>query len=92
MFRTWSFRPNLVTGVFDVNFVLLQVRQRFSQRSHIRQMERHVVECRWGRSPFKEGDSDVVVSDRNAVLEVEFFAQPKCTLEPSGALLRVTHR
>lgn len=74
MFRAWSFRPDLVAGIFNVNFVLLQVRQRFSQRCHIRQMKRHVLKRRGGRSPFKEGDSDVVVSDRNAVLEVEFFA------------------
>lgn len=74
MFRTWSLRPNLVPRIFDVNFVLLQVRQRFSQCCHIRQMERHVVKCRGGRFPFKEGDSDVVVTNRNAVLEVEFFA------------------
>jgi len=74
MFRAWGFRPDLVTRIFDSNFVLLQMRQRFSQRCHIPQMERHVVKCRGGRFPFKEGDSDVVVSDRNTVLEVEFFA------------------
>ena len=74
VFRTWSFRPNFVARIFDLNFVSLQVRQRFSQRGHVRQMERHVVNCRGGRFPLEERDSDVVVSDRNAVLELEFFA------------------
>lgn len=74
MFGAWSFRPDLVIGIFESNFVLLQVRQRFSQGCHIRQMERHVVKCRGRWFPFEEGNSDVVVSDRNTVLEVEFFA------------------
>jgi len=74
MFGVWSFRPDLVTGIFEANFVLLQVCQRFSQCCHIRQMERHVVKCRGRWFPFEESDSDVVVSDRNTVLEVEFFA------------------
>ena len=74
MFGAWSFRPDLVTGIFEANFVLLQVCQRFSQRGHIRQMERHVVKCRGRGFPFEESDSDVVVPDRNTVLEVEFFA------------------
>ena len=74
MFGAWSFRPDLVTGIFEANLVLLQVCQRFSQCCHIRQMERHVVKCRGRWFPFEESDSDVVVSDRNTVLEVEFFA------------------
>jgi len=74
MFGAWNFRPDLVTEIFEPNFVLLQVCQRFSQCCHIRQMERHVVKCRGRWFPFEESDSDVVVPDRNTVLEVEFFA------------------
>ena len=74
MFGASSFRSDLVTGIFEANFVLLQVCQRFSQCCHIRQMERHVVKCRGRWFPFEESDSDVVVPDRNTVLEVEFFA------------------
>jgi hypothetical protein len=37
--RTWPFRTNLVTRIFDFDFVFFQMRQRFSQDRHIGQMK-----------------------------------------------------
>src|SRR4029079_81924 len=92
MFRSGGFRPNLVTRIFEIDLVFLQVRQRFSQGGHIRQMEGHMVESLGRWFAFKQGDGDIVVSDGNAVLKVKFLAQPQGPLKPAGTLLRIAYR
>jgi len=50
---TWRLRSDFVTGIFDLDLVLLQMRQRFSQGQHVGQMKRHVVQGLWHRFPFE---------------------------------------
>src|SRR5437763_13096567 len=86
--RTRSFRTNLVTRILNLDLVLFQVREHLSQDRHIRKMKRHVIESFSRRFPFKQRDGDVVVPDRDSVVEFKLFAQPEDSLKPAGALLR----
>src|SRR5262245_55953938 len=44
------------------------------------------------RFSFEQRDRDVVVSNRNAIVEFEFFSQAQGALEPFRALLWIAHR
>src|SRR5689334_3748614 len=68
------------------------MRQRFSQRIHIRQVKGHMVQRLWRWFAFKQSDGDVVVSHRNTILKIKFLAQPQGPLKPTGTLLRIAYR
>lgn len=71
--RARSFRADLVTGIFQIDFVFLQMRQRLAQDRHIRQMKRHVLEYLRRRLAFEQRDGHVFVADRDPVFEFELF-------------------
>src|SRR5437762_1804939 len=89
--RTRRFRADLVTRILNLDLVLFQMRQRLSQDRHIGQMKRHVIESLRRRLSFKQRDGDVVVADRNSVVEFKLFAQPDDSLKPAGALLWIAY-
>src|SRR5207248_3050784 len=92
VFRAGRFRPDFVAWIFDVGTDTFQMRKRFSQGRHVRQMKRHVINRFRRRFAFEQGNGDVVVADCNAVIEIELFSQPQRALEPFCALLRIAYR
>src|SRR5215475_8360273 len=52
-------------------------------------MKRHVINRFRRRLSFEQRDRDIVVSDRHAAVEFEFFPQSQSALEPFRALLRI---
>src|SRR5437764_11550340 len=92
MRRARRFWPDLVTRIFQIHANLLQVRQCFFQSSHVWQMERHVTKCSRGRFSFVQGNGDIVISDGDTALKLEFLFQTKGALEPFRTLVRIAHR
>ena len=54
-------------------------------------MKGHVIERFRGRLSFKQGDRNVVVADRDSILEFEFLTQAQNLLKPTRALLRIAY-
>src|SRR5438045_6112435 len=90
--RSRSFRPDLIAGIFDLDLMLFQMRERPSQDRHVRQMKRHVLDRLRRRLPLEQCDRNPVVPDRYSVFEFKFLAQPDHALPPPRALLRIAHR
>src|SRR5678815_289613 len=88
----WRFRSDLVTGIFDFNFMFFEMLKRFSQGRHVRQMERHMTQCSWRRLSFVQGDRDIRVSDCNAPFKFELFLQSQCAFEPFRTFFGVSNR
>jgi hypothetical protein len=86
------FGTDLVARIFKLYLVFLEMLERFSQRRHVRQMERHVTECFRRGLAFVQRDRDAVVADRDAVFELELLLQTQRALEPFRAFLRIAHR
>src|SRR2546421_3408801 len=92
VWRSGSFRPNLVTGIFQIHTDLFQVRQRFAQACYVRQVKGHVTKRSRRRLPFVQRNRDVVISNGDTAVKVELLFQTKCALEPFRALLWIPHR
>jgi hypothetical protein len=86
------FRTDLVARIFELHLVLFEMLERFSQRRHVRQMERHVTECSRRRLAFVQRNRDAVVADCDATFELELLLETKRALEPFRAFFRVPHR
>src|SRR5882724_10704754 len=91
VFRSRGFRTNLVAWIFYIGTDALQMCERFSQRRHVWQMERHMIKRfrRW--LSFKQRDRDILVADCDAIFEIEFFPQSKRALEPFRAFVRIAY-
>jgi len=89
--RAGPFRADFVARILKIGTDTFQVIERFSQRGHVRQMKRHVIDRfrRW--FAFEQRDRDVVVANRDAVIEIEFLFQPQSALEPFRAFLWIAH-
>src|SRR3954467_619309 len=88
---TGRFRADLIAGIFDLRADALQMRERFAQGAHVRQMKRHVTEGLRRRLPFVQRDGDVLVSDGHSAVELEFLLQAERALKPLRALARIAH-
>src|SRR5690242_14093890 len=71
--------------------MFFQMRERFAQDRHVRQMERHVLESFRRRFSLEECNRDIVVPDRDAVPEFELLAQTEDALKPSRTFLWIAH-
>src|SRR5213080_2708340 len=91
VFRSRSFWTDFVAAILNVGIDALQMRERLSQRRHVRQVKRHVINRFWRRFTFEQRNCHVVVAHRDSIIEIEFFAQPQRALEPLRALLRIAH-
>jgi len=67
------------------------MRERFSKHRHIRQVKGHMIQSLWHWFAFEQSDSDVVVSDGNAIFKVEFLAQTQGPLKPAGTLFWIAY-
>ena len=54
-------------------------------------MKRHVVNGCRRRLALEKRDRDVVVADRDTILEIELFLESQRALEPLRTLLRIAH-
>ena len=91
MQRTRRFWTNLVAPIFEFDLVLFKMCQRLSQDRHLGQVKRHVLESLRRRFAFKQRDGDVVVPNRDSVVEFKLFAQSEDTLKPAGTFLWIAH-
>jgi len=48
--------------------------KRLPQCGHVWEMKRHVIQRLWRRFSFKERNRKIVVTNGNAMVELEFFA------------------
>src|SRR5204863_5676955 len=71
MLGAGRFRADLVAWIFEFHLLLLEMLERSSQRRHVRQMERHVIECLRSRLAFEQRDRDTVVAYGDALFELE---------------------
>lgn len=84
-------RTDLVTWIFEVYLVFLQMRERSSQRRHVRKVERHVIKCFRRGLPLVERDGDIGVAHGDTAIELKFLCQSQRALKPFRALLWVAH-
>lgn len=91
VFRSRSLWTDLIARILNVGIDALQMRERFSQRRHIWQVKRHVINRFRRRFAFEQRNRHAVVSNRDAAFEVELFPQPQRALEPLRAFFRIAH-
>src|SRR5262252_5030471 len=89
--RPRCFRSDLVSRIFNIDPVFLQVRQCLAQDRHARNMKGNVIKRLWGWLSLEECDRDVVVANRDTAVEFELLAQAEHALKPARTLFWIAH-